>query len=188
MAHRIRLLLSEVEGHTMTAPRSLLFYRKLLVSHRSSEICAYPSAKAGTQAGWRAVPCAPLSRDGPGTQEFPPVPASFRLKLRPFTSVSLRVVLPPAGGWTFGCGGNVMVAIAPISATMPYGPALNLLYAKSLLMESAGSRVSVSVFQVSSGSFSRPGSPPFLMWAGAPARPPSRYILNFTPPSRPRPP
>lgn len=36
-----------------------------------------------------------------------------------------------------------MVAIAPISATIPYGPALNLLYAKSLWMESAGSPVSV---------------------------------------------
>jgi len=49
MAHRIRLILSEVEGRTMTAPRSLLFYRKLLVSHRSSEMCACPSAKAGAQ-------------------------------------------------------------------------------------------------------------------------------------------
>jgi hypothetical protein len=29
------------------------------------------------------------------------------------------MVFPPAGGRTFGCGGNVMVAIAPISATIP---------------------------------------------------------------------
>ena len=33
-----------------------------------------------------------------GTQEFLSAPASFRLKLRPFTSVSLRMVFPPAGG------------------------------------------------------------------------------------------
>ncbi len=31
-------------------------------------------------------------------QGFSPAPASFTLKLRPFTSVSLRVVFPPAGG------------------------------------------------------------------------------------------
>jgi hypothetical protein len=33
-----------------------------------------------------------------GPQELSSAPASFRLKLRPFTSVSLRMVFPPAGG------------------------------------------------------------------------------------------
>ena len=48
------------------------------------------------------------------------------------------MLFPPARGLTFGCGGNVMVAIAPISATIPQGPSVNLLYAKSLWMETAG--------------------------------------------------
>jgi hypothetical protein len=46
-------------------------------------------------------------------------PASFRLKLFPFTSVTLRVLTPPEGGCVFGRGGSMMVAIAPIVATKP---------------------------------------------------------------------
>jgi hypothetical protein len=34
----------------------------------------------------------------PGAQDLSSAPASFRLKLRPFTSINLRMVFPPAGG------------------------------------------------------------------------------------------
>ena len=104
----------------------------------------------------------------PGTQESS-APASFRLKLRPFTRngdqhVAGRAdVHPPAGGSTI----LTLIAITP-------GPALNLLYAKSLWMESAGSRSTFQCCRFRTARLRSGVSFAFMMWAGAADVRPSR--------------